>query len=1034
MNHPHRIVAAATIVVVLLLLLSNCQPAVAQPYDAQRFELADPVAAWKTVRFSRSNNKAGQVFMWHFPDPGLRDVLVEFLQVESDKYLPRVPIDAQGARESHIGIWFTQDYPGTAVFTFRYKRADDPPLVIPVLHPTADNDNKGWMWTNFTADDLPSTRIVLRAPNDSCIVSLDSVIVQPGGKYIALAFPFGFNPTVAYPDGSSPKDDGYVVVGESPPGPPFWLVNTLIHSHGKDLGIELEPNFDPIQGIPENSTLLEIKLRYSAYCPKPLEFSSPHPTQWVKVTLADAHRHVLIPSPSVADECWTEIVVLTSYGLDESDDYYAVDPQEQGSVIRVTCPGKTTAVLSTRSLNKFTDCPPHQPLIFQAIGATAVLAFRQRCPLTDPKETSSDPPYVPALPGHGVILEAKRLERDLTESPDRTAVGVFRRAWTISAMNPNCRVRLDFRKIDVDRVAIYEDFQDRNEIYWGERVQTIIAIGGDSEQQGTTNDVFSKYKNGLTYISCLNRVHVEIPNRRWFNDVVGWLAFQGTYQQECRPPQTGLRPPCGTFELALEAGWDWSTFVYTAINLNQAKTTQIIIKPNITALSPNDYIDSDNEDVSYFIELDFVSLVQQTWVGHSLNFEWYGDQVSETHNVYIARRGEEDEIRKRAAVGQNEFVKLRSQDDAVVLSTDVILPKGHHIYTVKYRLVRQRHDDVDGTLPVRRQPDRVLVASRQPKTLEFSIPSAFSHESRTNLWNSAEMIRLKKYLREYENEAVNSMMINQWAFRHRWIVQAENSSCRVAIRFTRMDIGTGYVIPPHLHYVNNQHRLFILPSADNGIPPKKSFDCSDAHPFVPNVYAPPQTTTTTICSRRDTNYISPGSSLGIVFQSTTYDEYEVFNAGNYPSNWTREFLSPFSGVETTWGSGWNARYWQVCSANEIQEAEKLNAPTLLRATRRWSSHLPETSATNLLLYATQRYEIRTTSTADDCQVEFYAESFEDNAGDVPLMVYNAAGTLLTPWTPSSAGVVTGKSDRLMVEYLGRSAGLKYFFKYREVCP
>jgi len=367
---------------------------------------------------------------------------------------------------------------------------------------------------------------------------------------------------------------------------------------------------------------------------------------------------------------------------------------------------------------------------------------------------------------------------------------------------------VDFKNIDVNRVAIYEDFQDRDEILWGEDVQTVIAIGGEEEIREQVDHVFSAYKEGFTYVSCMNRVIVQVPSRRLNQYEEENLHFRGEYSQECsRSLQT--QPPCGTYELALYANSDWSTFDFRTINLNQAKTMSIVIRTNSSALT--EFIEPLKNT---YIELDFISVVQQTWIGHSSNFENYGEEKSETHSVYVARGREK---RKRAAVGQSEFFRIEGKNDTLTITTDAVLPRGNHLFTVKYRLVK--HPDGNSTgIPFKKQADRVLVASRQPKTLEFIIPS---------------------------------------------------------------------------------------------------------------------------------------------------------------------------------------------------------------------SHLPRTTGENLVLFAIKRFEIR--ASRGTCQVEFRAEVLQGHLGEVPLVVYNDVGTLLTPWRTSTTHEFVGTADHLSVHCLGRSSGVKFAFRYRQKC-
>jgi len=985
---------------------TSADVAVAQPFGfyIERFNLANPTAEWRTVNFSRSNVPRNKVFIWVFPtDSEYDDAIVDHIKVEQDKYRWGIPPENVTVNDvEYIAIWFEDDVPGPSTITFRYKRLLSTAPLLVIDAPATASKDKGWISRNLTAADFNSSRIILRSVNDSCPVSF-RMSRHSKTEFDAYAYPFGFDSLVVYPDGKKVADDEPINIGES-----------VITSHGREMGIQFKFDqdlYEPFTSDPPTEYPINIELEYRAYCPPLQKFASPTPSRWVKLTMSSGNDAALLPRPE-SEDCSTEVISLTTYGIDPDDDYYMLDRGDQGSELKVTCPGATTELMANMKLVTVRRCD--QPILLQAIAAATSIAFRQRCPLTDPPGTSSDPPFVPPLPGHGIQLTATRHKQNFQDGGNRMRNVHLRKAWTIQASSakPNCRVRVDFSAIDVNRVAVYEDLFEGDGQLMREDVSTVIAIGGEAERYPQTVDVYSRYK-GLTYTSCLNRVFVEIPNRRWSDFDDDPVGFRGTYQQVCDRP-IATRPPCGTYELTLEAGWEWSTFVFNAINLNQARTTTIVIKSNVSALAG--YAEPLE---GVLLELDFVSVVQQTWIGHTINFEGYGYGVSQSHSVYIMRN---ETTRKRAAVGQNELFRLKRKDDAVTLTTDVVLPKGNHIFTVKFRLVSSTNQ----TTPIRKLPDQILIASKQPKTLEFNIPVQFSSSKRDGLWRSLKFIEVRAYSgREYETIG-DSLMINQWAFRHRWVIQARNASCRVAVRFTHMDIGTGYIAPPNVQYVNNQHRLFVLPQAERGIPPRKSFGCDD---FPAQNFTDPGRT---VCSRKNTNYVSPGGALGIVFQSATYGEYEEYDPSGpyfYPDHWTVEGMSAFRGVETTWGTGWRARYWQICTAEELEAALDLNKPLAIKASSsRWASNLPGTTGQGLILHGTKRFEI--TPRNASCKVEINAERLEGSSGDMPLMFSDLQDRLLSDW---KSDYFIAKEGGFLVRFLGRSSAVKYRFRYRQAC-
>lgn len=130
----------------------------------------------------------------------------------------------------------------------------------------------------------------------------------------------------------------------------------------------------------------KIGLRYRAYCRPEETFAAPDASQWVKISMPRPNDFAVVPLPRDGDSCWTEIITLTSYGLDQGDDYTdRPHPDEQQPNLRVTSQLGDTSVISTMELFQISRCIGGK-VLYQAIGATAIMAFRQRCPLIDPPD------------------------------------------------------------------------------------------------------------------------------------------------------------------------------------------------------------------------------------------------------------------------------------------------------------------------------------------------------------------------------------------------------------------------------------------------------------------------------------------------------------------------------------------------------------------------------------------------------------------------------------------------------------------------
>src|SRR5262249_34689717 len=91
----------------------------------------------------------------------------------------------------------------------------------------------------------------------------------------------------------------------------------------------------------------------------------------------------------------------------------------------------------------------------------------------------------------------------------------------------------------------------------------------------------------------------------------------------------------------------------------------------------------------------------------------------------------------------------------------------------------------------------------------------------------------------------------------------------------------------------------------------------------------------------------------------TFDrEYEYETSYSYsPYSHDQQDVHYSTGAETTWGSGWEAKYWQICDPNKARAIAHSQIMPVQAKSSKWSSYLPHLPSSKPLLFLDLRWEI-----------------------------------------------------------------------------